>query len=79
MTTNNALHTVHTTTSTTRSASRARAGRQHHWGRRIVGFLRAAGRFYRVNWQRAAAQEYEYARLREEAVRKYSAASGGRM
>lgn len=73
MTTNNALNPVHsTTTHTTRSAAGRRNGR-------IAGLLRAVGRFYRVNWQRAAAQEYEYVRLREEAVRKYSAASGGRM
>ncbi|WP_417217635.1 hypothetical protein [Arthrobacter sp.] len=45
----------------------------------LLRVLRAIGGFYRVNWQRAAAQEYEYVRLRDDAVRKYTAASGGRM
>ncbi len=45
----------------------------------LLRALRAVAGFYRVNWRRAAAQEYEYVRLRDEAVRKYPAASGGRM
>jgi len=61
-------------TTTTVSAS-PRGGRRNP----LLRTLRAIAGFYHLNWQRVAAQEYEYVRLREEAVRKYTAASGGRM
>lgn len=75
MTTN---HAFTITTDTTTAAGTA-SGRRRSRTNRIGALLGAIGRYYRVNWQRAAAQEYEYLRLREEAVRKYSAASSGRM
>lgn len=73
MTTNRAVLPPTTTTTTTAAASRQRRRNP------LLRALRAVAGFYRVNWQRAAAQKYEYVRLREEAVRKYTAGSGGRM
>lgn len=61
--------------STTTTAAANRQRRRNP----LLRALGAVGRFYSVNWQRAVAQEYEYVRLRDETVRKYSAASGGRM
>lgn len=69
------MTTNHAFTSATTTTLRTVRRRQHP----VPRILRAIVRFYRVNWQLAAAQEYEYLRLREEAIRKYSAASAGRM
>lgn len=71
MTTNQAFTPAATTT--------VRVARRPLRQQPIARVLRDIGRFYRVNWQRAAAQEYEYTRLRDEAIRKYSAATGGRL
>lgn len=80
MTTNNtftAASTHHSPRSARSTAPRSTASRP-----RLARFLaipRAIWRFYRVNWQRAAAQESEYLRLREEQLRTYWIATGGRM
>ncbi|WP_344884852.1 hypothetical protein [Zhihengliuella alba] len=47
--------------------------------RSVLGALRAIARFYRVNWERAAAQESEYLRIKEENLRTYWVQTGGRM
>ncbi|WP_309081424.1 hypothetical protein [Zhihengliuella sp.] len=46
---------------------------------RVLRILRAVVQFYRVNWARAAAQESEYLRIKEENLRKVWVATGGRM
>ncbi|WP_146009016.1 hypothetical protein [Zhihengliuella halotolerans] len=81
MTTDNALTPTSTPSAPAHSARVPRPVSPTRQRResRLLNVLRAVGRYFRVNWIRAAAQESEYLRLREENLRKYWEASGGRM
>jgi len=79
MTTNNAITPTPSAPALSARVARPVSPTRRRRASRIRRTLRAFARFYRANWEHAAAQESEYLRLREENLRKYWEASGGRM
>lgn len=79
MTTHNAFTNTPSTSAASTPAAWPGGPVRRRRASRVLRALRAVVRFYRANWERAAAQESEYLRLREENLRKYWEASAGRM
>ncbi|MCO1337916.1 hypothetical protein BJH93_03275 [Kocuria polaris] len=79
MTTNNAFTPHPSAPALSTRASRPVSPTRQRRESRTLSALRGVGRFFRANWTRAAAQESEYLLLREENLRKYWEAAGGRM